>query len=94
MKYIITLKLEFKSGRYRQITWEENNPTFVSGEGEDATRRPATKKELQNTINNSLITIMDKSGIRIFEDDTTNKTIIVRFEDVSEVDVSVEEVTE
>ena len=92
MEFKIAIKVEYKSGRYRQVSWYKSNPVFVSGKGEDETRRPATAEELKKSITSSLLQLMKDKEIRSFEDSLTNKTVIIHFADVSEVEVTVEEV--
>ena len=92
MEFKVAIKVEYKSGRYRQVAWYEKNPVFVIGKGEDETRRPATSEELEKSVTSSLLQLMANKEIRSFEDALTNKTVIIHFSDVSEVEVAVEEV--
>ncbi|MGA4519171.1 hypothetical protein ACPA0F_18095 [Solibacillus silvestris] len=92
MEYKVTLKVEYKSGRYSQLNWIEKNAKFVTGEGEKESRRPATAEELENSITSSLVTLMKEKEIRTFPDTLLNKTVIIDFADVSEVEVTVKEV--
>lgn len=92
MKMKVTLKVEYKSGRYRQLAWFENDPKYVEGEGDDQIKRTATTNELENAICKSLHKMMDENTIRSFKDIITEKAVIIRFSEISEIEVSIEEV--
>lgn len=91
MEFKVTLKIEYSSGRYRQLSWVEHDPTFIAEEGTDKTKRLATALELENAICKSINQMMQDNTIRSFKDQLTNKAVVVRFEEVSEVEVNVEE---
>ena len=92
MEYKVTLKIEYASGRYRQLSWVEHDPNFVIQEGAEKGNRLATGVELENAICKSLNQMMEDNTIRTFKDLITNKSVVIRFSEVSEVEVLVEEV--
>lgn len=92
MEYEVKLKIEYSNGRFRQLSWMEHEPNFVTGEGKDKVKRPATNTELENAICKSLHQMMEENTIRTFKDLLTDKSVVVRFGEVNEVEVAVKEV--
>jgi hypothetical protein len=89
----ITLKVEYKNGRYRQLSWTETDPKVVIEEvdGEPQKTRPAKAEELESSLKKVFAQLMREEKVRSFQDDG-NKTIIIRFSEVVDVEFSVKEV--
>ncbi|MEC0276934.1 hypothetical protein [Peribacillus frigoritolerans] len=96
MKIKTSIKLEYKNGRFRKLTMFETDPQVAEQEvdGEVTKRRPATVQDMKIALRKSLATMMRDSKIRSFTDHETGKVVIIRFTDVDEIEIGVEEVVE
>ncbi|MGM7682842.1 hypothetical protein ACSVDA_11880 [Cytobacillus sp. Hm23] len=86
----VILNILLRNGLYQTISWIEDDPQFVKGEGEDKVVRTATTLELENAIRNSVHELIKSGEVRSFKDQSTGKLIIVRFEDVTTVEVELD----
>lgn len=96
MKMKSTVKIEYSCGRYRKLTLVEENPQIAVGEvdGEITEKRAATAEEVEAALRKSFAVMMRELKVRSFIDSETKKVVIIRFERVDDIEISVEEVAE
>lgn len=96
MKLQAKIKFEYSNGRFRKLSWMEEDPEIAleTRDGEVTKRRPATVEETKGAIRKSLATFMREDRIRSFDDQETGKVIVIRFSEVADIEIDVEEVAE
>jgi hypothetical protein len=96
MDFKVSIKFEYKNGRFRTVTWVETNPKVVEEEvdGEITKQRAATAEDVKNALRRGLSSLMRDEKIRSFYDRETGRTVIIRFSEVSEIEILVEEIKE
>lgn len=96
MKIKTTIKVEYSNGRFRKLSLLETDPHVAEHEvdGEITKRRPATIEDFKVILRKSLATFMRENKIRTFIDYDTNKVVVIRFSEVVDIELDIQEVEE